>query len=73
MPVNEGKTDRIIRVIIGLLIILVLGIALPGTEKWWALVGLIPLITGIIGFCGLYAMFGIKTCPLKAGNKPSQR
>ncbi|MBU2805771.1 DUF2892 domain-containing protein, partial [Acidithiobacillus ferridurans] len=34
-------------------------------EKWWALVGLVPLITGLTGFCALYTLLGIKTCPMK--------
>ncbi len=65
MPVNEGKADRLIRVILGLLIIVVLAVFLHGESKWWALVGLVPLITGITGFCGLYTLLGIRTCPLK--------
>ena len=50
MPVNEGTADRILRVIVGLAIIIVLAVFLPGAEKWWALVGLVPLITGLTGF-----------------------
>ena len=65
MPVNEGTADRILRVIAGLAIIIVLGVFLPGAEKWWALVGLVPLITGLTGFCALYTLLGIKTCPMK--------
>ncbi|WP_414040607.1 DUF2892 domain-containing protein [Acidithiobacillus sp. M4-SHS-6] len=65
MPVNEGKLDRLIRVILGLVIIVVLAVFLPGASKWWALLGLIPLITGITGFCALYTLLGIRTCPVK--------
>ncbi|MBU2720332.1 DUF2892 domain-containing protein, partial [Acidithiobacillus ferridurans] len=56
MPVNEGTADRILRVIVGLAIIIVLAVFLPGAEKWWALVGLVPLITGLTGFCALYTL-----------------
>ncbi|MFA5733312.1 MAG: DUF2892 domain-containing protein [Acidithiobacillus sp.] len=65
MPVNEGTADRVLRVIVGLAIIIVLAVFLPGAEKWWALVGLVPLITGLTGFCALYTLLGIKTCPIK--------
>ncbi|WP_298172305.1 DUF2892 domain-containing protein [Acidithiobacillus sp.] len=65
MPVNEGTVDRVIRVIVGLAIIIVLAVFLPGAYKWWAAVGLAPLVTGLTGFCGLYSVLGIKTCPLK--------
>jgi Protein of unknown function (DUF2892). len=65
MPVNEGAADRIIRVIVGLAIIVALAVFLPGANKWWALVGLVPLITGLTGFCALYTLLGIKTCPMK--------
>ncbi|MGC9216478.1 YgaP family membrane protein [Acidithiobacillus sp.] len=65
MPVNEGTADRILRVIVGLAIIIVLAAFLPGAEKWWALVGLVPLITGLTGFCALYTLLGIKTCSTK--------
>ena len=65
MPVNEGTADRIIRVVVGLVIIVVLAVFLPGANKWWALVGLVPLITGFTGFCALYTLLGIKTCPMK--------
>jgi len=60
MKKNVGTADRIIRVIIGLVII-VWGIM---SSSWWGLIGLLPLITGLVGYCGLYAILGIKTCKL---------
>ncbi|MDR3585441.1 MAG: DUF2892 domain-containing protein [Desulfosporosinus sp.] len=60
MKVNEGSLDRIIRIIIGL-IILSLWFLLQGNAKYLALIGLIPLITGIIGWCPLYTIFGVNT------------
>ena len=52
---NEGKVDRIVRVILGIVII-VWGVA---AHNYWGAVGLIPLVTGAIGFCPLYAIFKI--------------
>lgn len=60
MKTNEGSLDRIIRVIIGL-IVLSLWFVLQGNAKYFAIIGLIPLITGIIGWCPLYSIFGINT------------
>lgn len=65
MKSNEGKVDRIIRVILGLGLITG-GFFTAGTLQivLWV-VGAVSLITGAIGFCGLYAIFGINTCGIK--------
>lgn len=60
MKKNEGSLDRLIRFIIGL-IILSLWFFLGGATKYWALLGLIPLLTSLLGWCPLYALFGINT------------
>jgi uncharacterized membrane protein HdeD (DUF308 family) len=63
---NEGSTDRIIRVVIGIVALLAGLFWLTGAAQTVAyVVGAIALITGIIGFCGLYALLGISTCPIK--------
>ena len=59
MPVNEGKADRLIRVIVGLAPI---AMVFVGPRTNWGWLGLIPLITGLTGFCGLYRLLGINTC-----------
>lgn len=61
MKTNEGKLDRIIRIVIGLGL---LSLVFIGPQTMWGLVGLIPLLTGMIGFCPLYKVFGMNTCPL---------
>ena len=58
--INEGTLDRTIRVVVGLV---VLSLTVVGPRSLWGLVGLVPLATGIFGFCPLYAVFGIRTCP----------
>ena len=65
--VNEGSMDRLIRVIAGIALVVVgfTGIV-PGV--WGTLlgiVGLIPLLTGLLGFCPLYTLFGFSTCPVR--------
>jgi len=65
MKRNVGGADRIIR-IVGGLVILIVGLM---TKSWWGLVGLVPLSTGLIGWCGLYPIFRISTCKAK---RPAQ-
>ncbi len=62
--VNEGPVDRIIRSIIGIVLI-VGGFFVSGILSiiLWVLGG-ISLLTGITGFCGLYVLLGINTCPI---------
>lgn len=58
MKVNEGKIDRILRVVAGLVII-GLGVMY---QSWWGAIGLVPLFTGAVGFCPVYTLLGINTC-----------
>ncbi len=65
MKTNESGTDRVIRVILGIVLIVVGALALKGAEVLGIIliiVGLIALITGITGFCALYTLLGINTC-----------
>jgi len=62
MKVNEGTIDRALRVIAGLVLI---GLAATGTVGVWGWIGVVPLITGLIGFCPAYAIFSMSTCPTK--------
>ena len=62
MQTNEGKLDRIIRVILGLVL---LSLIVTGPQTMWGLVGIIPLMTGLVGFCPLYKLLGLKTCPIR--------
>ncbi len=61
--INEGGLDRILRILIGLAI-LSLGFIGPRTN--WAMLGLIPLLTGAIGTCPLYSLLGISTARRKS-------
>jgi hypothetical protein len=62
MKTNEGGIDRMLRVIVGLA---VLSLAFVGPRTPWGYVGLVPLLTGLAGFCPLYALLGINTCPAR--------
>ncbi|HVJ49522.1 DUF2892 domain-containing protein [Desulfitobacterium sp.] len=61
MKVNEGSLDRIIRVILGL-IILSLWFIFQGNARYFALIAIIPFFTAIVGWCPLYTLFGVSTC-----------
>ncbi len=68
MAMNVGQPDKAIRIGIGIFI-LAMG---HFTKSWWGLIGLIPLITGLVNFCPLYSLFGVKTCKVgicKKGGK----
>lgn len=62
MSLNEGSIDRVLRVLLGLAI---LSLAFVGPKSMWAWLGLVPLLTGIVGFCPLYAALGIRTRRLR--------
>lgn len=63
MPQNEGTIDRVLRIVAGAGI---LSLAFVGPQTPWAYIGLVPLITGLVGFCPLYSVLGLCTCPVKA-------
>jgi hypothetical protein len=58
MKCNVGKTDKIFRIILGVIIIL----AGFYFKSWWGVVGIVPLVTGLIGWCPVYLPFGFSTC-----------
>jgi hypothetical protein len=58
---NEGAVDRIVRVVVGLA---VLSLVFIGPQTAWGYVGLVPLVTGLVGFCPLYRLMNFSTCPL---------
>ena len=62
MKCNSGTADRAIRVIAGLALI---ALAASGTIGAWGYIGVVPLLTGIVGFCPAYAIFGMNTCGIK--------
>lgn len=61
MKTNEGKVDRVVRIVVGLGL---LSLVFVGPQTMWGLVGLVPLFTGAFGFCPLYKVFGFNTCPI---------
>lgn len=62
MPRNEGSLDRVLRVVVGLVLI---ALVFVGPQTPWGWIGLVPLLTGLIGYCPAYSLFGLRTCPLR--------
>lgn len=62
MPQNEGMLDRGLRILVGLA---ALAMVFVGPKTMWGLIGIVPLATGLIGWCPLYTLLGIRTCPLR--------
>lgn len=61
MEKNVGGTDRAARIIVGL-VVLGLYFVLNENVRLWALAGIVPLLTGLIGWCPAYIPFGLRSC-----------
>jgi hypothetical protein len=62
MKSNVGSLDRIVRALIG---VLLLALTATGTIGLWGWIGLVPLATAAVGTCPLYTLLGLNTCPVK--------
>jgi len=62
MKTNVGSLDRILRVLIG---VLLLALTATGTIGLWGWIGVVPLATAALGTCPLYTLLGLSTCPVK--------
>jgi hypothetical protein len=63
MRPNVGTIDRVIRIVLGL-VVCALVFVIEGPGRWLGLIGLVPLLSGILGWCPAYGLFGVSTCPL---------
>ncbi len=59
---NVGTIDRVLRVIVGLVL---LSLIFVGPKTYWGLIGLVPLLTGLMASCPLYSIVGLSSCPVK--------
>jgi Inner membrane protein YgaP-like, transmembrane domain len=63
MTINEGTLDRTVRIVVGLALIgVALGLYGPAYTSVWGWIGVLPLATGVVGWCPGYSLLGIKTC-----------
>lgn len=61
LPNNIHPYERVFRIVFG---IVLLSLIFVGPQTWWGLLGLVPLVTGLIGSCPPYTLLGINTCSL---------
>lgn len=59
---NVGSADRILRIVLGLVLI---ALVFVGPKTVWGWLGLIPLVTGVMRTCPLYSLFGINSCGVR--------
>lgn len=64
MKANVGGIDRTLRIIVGLGLV---GATVAGALPAWGYIGIVPLATGLIGWCPAYPLLGISTCACKKG------
>ena len=62
---NVGTVDRVLRIILGIVLIALWFTYRDASYGWLFLLGIIPLVTGLISSCPLYSILGLSTCPLK--------
>jgi hypothetical protein len=62
MKTNVGGIDKILRIAVGIALIAMAYMNVVGV---WGYIGVVPLLTGLIGWCPVYPMFGISSCPMK--------
>ena len=58
---NVGGIDKVLRIVAGLILI---ALVFVGPQTPWGWIGLVPLLTGLFGFCPLYKIIGMNTCPV---------
>ena len=62
MTANVGTIDRILRIVVGLVLI---ALVFVGPKTPWGWIGVVPLLTGLVRFCPAYTLLGLNTCPRK--------
>jgi len=62
MNANVGGIDKILRIAAGLVLI---GLGVSGIGAPWTFIGVVPLATGLLGWCPLYRILGISSCKIK--------
>lgn len=63
MTPNVGGIDRILRIVLGLVLI---GLAVTGIIAWWGYLGVVLVATGVLRWCPPYAMLGWNTCKMRS-------
>lgn len=67
MKLNMGNIDRALRIVVGAVLV---ALAATGTVGLWGWIGVVPLVTGLVGFCPLYPLLGVSTAKAKGPEEP---
>lgn len=62
---NVGSLDRALRIIVGVGLLFFFFYMPEAPWRYWLLIGIVPLFTGLFGTCPLYSVFGFSSCPVK--------
>ena len=62
---NEAMIERVIRVAVGIVLLAMFFMYPDASWRYWTLIGIIPLATGLMSSCPLYSILGLSTCPMK--------
>lgn len=62
---NVGSIDRVLRIVAGLALLAGFFLLPDAGYRWVLLIGIVPLVTGLMGSCPAYSLFGLSTCPMK--------
>ena len=62
---NVGGLDRIVRIVVGVVALAAFFFVGDAAWRWLLLIGIVPLATGLMGWCPLYTMLGLSTCSTK--------
>lgn len=62
MKMNVGMIDKVLRIVAGAVLI---ALTVGGVIGVWGWIGVVPLVTGALGYCPLYQVIGVNTCPAK--------
>lgn len=66
MKQNVGGIDRALRIIVGIVLLAAFFMLPEAGYRWFLLIGIVPLATGLMGSCPAYSIFGVSTCKLKS-------
>lgn len=62
MKTNVGGIDKILRIVVGIALIAMAALGVVGAWGW---IGVVPLLTGLLGTCPAYSLLGVNTCPMR--------
>lgn len=66
LKTNVGGIDRVLRIVVGLALLAAFFLLPDASYRWFLLIGIVPLATGLMSSCPLYSIFGMSTCKMKS-------